>query len=79
MSKSKSTFDQLVKKFDELEKHFDKLRHDIEQTVYNIEHAKERLEADLKQGFYFDGKNSFEIVKNRHNHSTKIKKVKSLN
>ena len=79
MSKSKSTFDKLVKKFDEMEKNFDKLRHDIEQTVYNLEHAKERLEADLKQGFYFDGKNAYEIVKNRHNNSTKIKKTKSIN
>ena len=39
------------------------LKFEIEQVVYNLEHAKERLEADLTQGFYFDGKNSYELVK----------------
>jgi len=39
------------------------LKFHIEQEIHNLNHAKERIEADLTQGFYFDGKNSYELVK----------------
>lgn len=59
----------------ECEDKFREIRFEIDQALFNLEHAQERLESDLKQGFYFDGKNTWELIKTPKN-KIKRKKVK---
>lgn len=70
------TFDEVQKLFDKIRNEIDQAQMSVEQMVFNTEHAKERLEADLKQGYYFDGKNSWELYKKDHNGTIKRKRIK---
>ena len=70
------TFEEIQSYFDKIRNEIDKAQMSVEQMVFNTEHAKERLEADLHQGFYFDGKESWELIKKDHNGTIHRKKVK---
>ena len=69
------TFEEIQSYFDKIRNEIDKAQMSVEQMVFNTEHAKERLEADLKQGFYFDGKQSWELYKKEPNGTMKRKRI----
>lgn len=66
----------IMKKLEQIRELIADIDFEVDQGFYNLEHAKERLEADLKQGYYFDGKNSYEIILKKDKRTTKLKKVK---
>lgn len=71
----KNPYDKIEKTFDKIDDLIGNLKFQVEQALQNAEHAKERLEADLSQGFYFDGKNAYELIKKGK--SIKRKKIKN--
>ena len=58
---------KITKLLSECEDKFREIQFEVDQALYNLEHAQEQLKADLKEGFYFDGKNTWELIKTPKN------------